>query len=379
MSRFDYDAGQSLFFGEERFTFPLSGSVTSDHRFTAKEQSFSNLHVAVEEQGRKGAKPHVLLLDADGNTVLDVAARASGAYGRLIGHVGAAVETFRWRKQGGKYGEPYMECWIRYATPRSNVPRRYRQLFVDTETTGLDPANDEILQLSIVDGDGRVVLAQTYRPEEHTTWPEAEAIHHIRPAAVRNSPTIRSSLTAIQSILDSAENLYAFNAPFDFAFLGNLGLRCDRERTHDTMREYARKMHGREYIKLTEAAREVGYAYRAHDATADCIATMQVQRKVDDRPLMTKDDFTKLCMRPCGVEDMRRSWVKFWVLLASAVVCAVLMIPVPVLLIPAGVLAYFAWAQARSNELQAQVNEAAGWPSGRDQRYLVRSEPKHAE
>ncbi len=383
MPRFNYDPGQSLFFGEERFTFQLSGSVASDYRFTEKQRSFSDLHVDIEEEGRAGAKPHVLLLDSNGKAVLDVAARATGAYGHLVNHVGDRVRTFRWVQRGGIYDKKYMECWIRYADPDNEdadeTPRKYEQLFLDTETTGLNPVNDEILQLSIVDGEGRVVWDRKYRPETHYAWPEAEAIHHISPAAVKGNPPICTDLQEIQSILDSTENLYAFNAPFDFAFLGNLGLHCDRERTHDTMREYARKVHGGEYIKLIEAAKEVGYSYKPHDAKADCIATMQVQRSVDGKPVMTSDDFAKRDMKPCDTNAMRRKWIMFYVLLAITVLLFVLTPFAPWVLILAIPAALFTWGQAHSNELQAQINEDAGLPSGREQRSLPRSRSRHAK
>lgn len=382
MSRFDYDTGQSLFFDEERFTFPLSGSVTSGGSLPTGNRSFANLHVELAEQERAGAKPHVTLLDSDGHVVLDVPARATGAYGRLTAHAGEPVESLRWRRKGGTSGAPYMECWIRYADYDDEETEerqfQYEQLFLDTETTGLDPARDEILQLAIADGEGRVVWDRKYKPTHHTAWPEAQTVHHISPESVRNCPAIQSDLDEIQSILDSAEHVYAFNAPFDFAFLGRLGLHCDRERTHDTMREYARKAHGREYIKLTEAAKEVGYSYKPHDAKTDCIATMQVQRSVDGKPVMTSDDFAKRDMKPCDIKAMRRKWIVYWVLLAVTVVFVALVFVSAWMLIPAALSALFTWSQAHSNELQAQINEAAGLPAGRDQRRLLRSKSKHA-
>lgn len=48
------------------------------------------------------------------------------------------------------------------------------------------------------------------------------------------------------------------------------------------------------------------------------------------------------------------------------------------MLIPAVLLAFFTWSQAHSNELQAQINEAAGLPVGREQKRLLPSKSRHA-
>lgn len=378
MSRFDTDRGQGLFFSEDRFTFPLTGSVTSDYSFQGKE-SFTDLRIKISEQDTSNVKPHVLLLDSKGHVVLNVGARAQGAYSLLLAHAHDSVASFRWTKNNNPYGNSYMTCWVRFGDQHvgSSNGGKYPQLFLDTETTGLDPNYDEILQLAIVDGEGRVIWDRKYKPENHLTWPEAEAIHHISPSSVSNKPSIHADLQEIQAILDAADNVYAFNAPFDFAFLGNAGLRCDSERTHDTMREYARKVHGSEYIKLTEAAKEVGHSYKPHDAKADCIATMQVQRSVDGKPVMTSDDFAKRDMKPCEVTAMRHKWIMFYVLLVITVLLFALTPFAPWVLLLAIPAALFTWGQAHSNELQAQINEAAGLPSGREQRRLLRSKSRH--
>lgn len=96
-----------------------------------------------------------------------------------------------------------------------------------------------------------------------------------------DKPPIADDLEEIQKILDSAQTVYAFNAPFDFAFLGALGLRIPSGSGHDTMREYGRKFHATDFIKLSKAAQEIGYSYHQHDAWADAYATMFVQRRVD--------------------------------------------------------------------------------------------------
>ena len=95
---------------------------------------------------------------------------------------------------------------------------------------------------------------------------------------------IDDDIKEIQDILDRTEQACAFNAEFDMAFLAELGLRLDTSKIVDTMRAYARKYHNRDFIKLTQAAKECGYSYHAHDALDDCRATLAVQKRVDARP-----------------------------------------------------------------------------------------------
>ena len=56
-------------------------------------------------------------------------------------------------------------------------------LVLDTETTGFGPSA-EILQLSIVNGLGEIVMNEYFRPARTTCWPGAEAVNHISPAMV---------------------------------------------------------------------------------------------------------------------------------------------------------------------------------------------------
>lgn len=49
---------------------------------------------------------------------------------------------------------------------------------LDTETTGLNPSFDEILQLSIIDSDTDEVLFYEYfKPAYTVCWEEAQALH----------------------------------------------------------------------------------------------------------------------------------------------------------------------------------------------------------
>lgn len=69
--------------------------------------------------------------------------------------------------------------------------RKGKIICIDIETTGLDAANDEILQISIINGRGKTLYNSYIRPEHKREWKEAEEINKIGWEAVKNAPTLR--------------------------------------------------------------------------------------------------------------------------------------------------------------------------------------------
>lgn len=243
-----------------------------------------------------GRKPHMAVKDRQGDIVFEVGAQQTGAYRTLQRFVGQRIHRFAWEELESAYGAgTYLQCRIQ-ADPRRSIPEGYSpipRIVIDTETTGLDPLDDEILQLSIIDGDGNTIIDRKYKPERTQAWPEAERINHISPASVADRPGIGTDLDEIQLILDRATEVCVYNAEFDLAFLGELGLRMDLAKVTDTMREYGAKYHGTQYWKLENAARECGYRYHAHDSLADCHATLVVQQRLDKDTGMSEGEHAR--------------------------------------------------------------------------------------
>ena len=65
-----------------------------------------------------------------------------------------------------------------------------RTVFLDLETTGLDPRADEIVEIGILDEDGQVLLDTLVRPVRHRSWPGAQRVDGIAPADVQDAPTL---------------------------------------------------------------------------------------------------------------------------------------------------------------------------------------------
>ena len=93
--------------------------------------------------------------------------------------------------------------------------------YLDTETTGLlskfSFADDEIVEIAIVDSDGRPVLNTLVKPTIKTSWRDAQRIHGISPSDVAGAPTLEDLLREIRSIVRNNQ-IVIYNAGFDTQF-----------------------------------------------------------------------------------------------------------------------------------------------------------------
>lgn len=65
------------------------------------------------------------------------------------------------------------------------------RVYLDTESTGLSPADDALLEIAITDDSGTPLLNTLIcPPATFTAWPAAQAVHGITAAMVRGAPTL---------------------------------------------------------------------------------------------------------------------------------------------------------------------------------------------
>ena len=166
------------------------------------------------------------------------------------------------------------------------------RIILDTETTGLDPMLDEILELSVIDADtGEVLHAQRYEPAIRMEWPAAEVINGISPRDVRGCPEIEDD-KRIQPLIDQADWIGGWNIKYDLAMLHAIEIdpRGDAEIV-DVMQMDAYLCGmitpdhptGR-WRKLATAAEWWGYDLQEgeqyHSSIVDCLATRHVWRSI---------------------------------------------------------------------------------------------------
>ena len=170
----------------------------------------------------------------------------------------------------------------------SNNPNR---VYLDTETTGLHPEEgDEILSLTIVDANGRLLFDERFKPKHKKEWPEAKAVNHISPDDVEHLTTIDAYMEQICRILDRiADEIVGYNIAFDIGFLKAAGATINPDAAIiDTMQEFmdafGNSNTGHRYQPLSMAAERLGYNWTSapHGSLSDTLACLAAQKCVDD-------------------------------------------------------------------------------------------------
>ena len=144
-------------------------------------------------------------------------------------------------------------------------------VYLDTETTGVS-ADDEIVELTIIDDDGEPLINTLVKPRYHTSWPDAQRVHGIAPIDLRHAPTQSQISDDIRKTV-KGKRVVIYNAPYDSQYLPELEeageVRC-------AMREFA-DWNKSKWINLGNATKIVGYEWEgAHRALADTKALRAV-------------------------------------------------------------------------------------------------------
>lgn len=160
-------------------------------------------------------------------------------------------------------------------------------LVLDTETTGLDPKADEILQISMIDGKGETVLNTYCKPVNKTEWTKAAEINGITPKRVANELPPTAYTTTVQRHINEADVIVHYNGQFDIKFLNAIGVTVPEDKLQfDVMRAFA-PIYGEKFNngnfknkKLVDAANYFKFKFDAHDSLEDCRATLYCYKKI---------------------------------------------------------------------------------------------------
>lgn len=171
---------------------------------------------------------------------------------------------------------------------------KQKPVYIDTETTGLD-RNAEIIEISIVDHDGTVLLDELVRPLRPIPA-GAMAVHHITNEMVANAKNWNVLWPTIRSLL-SGRVVGFYNEEFDMRMIQQTHAHFklpwqESFQTFCVMKLYAQyagewdpRHRSFRYFKLEDAGRQCRIALpNSHRATDDTLLTRALLHHIATQP-----------------------------------------------------------------------------------------------
>jgi DNA polymerase-3 subunit epsilon len=150
---------------------------------------------------------------------------------------------------------------------------------LDTETTGLK-RNDEIVQVSVINGAGNILLNNVLiKPAFATICPEAMAVHHITPDILKDAPSFREVEPCILNTIHG-KLLCIYNAAYDLRMLAQSGRQAQLpiEGVTCAMLEYAKWVG--DWDQYHSSFRWQKLQDGDHSSLGDCFATLDLIRRM---------------------------------------------------------------------------------------------------
>jgi DNA polymerase-3 subunit epsilon len=182
-------------------------------------------------------------------------------------------------------------------------------LFVDVETTGLDPVRDEIIELAMVrfsyDAEGHIFsIEDVYHGLQEPSVPITDEITKLTGIDASMVAGQRIDKEAVARLVEESDLILAHNAGFDRKFLERF---CDAF-THKpwgcTQSQIDWKSEGFEGTRLAYLAAGAGFFYDRHRALNDCHAAVALLTQA--LPQSGRNAFT------CLLEQARRKDVRLF-------------------------------------------------------------------
>lgn len=172
-------------------------------------------------------------------------------------------------------------------------------VYLDTETTGLDSA-DQVIELAVIDEDGNTLFDSRFKPTVEIN-PVAQEVHGIDANSLATCPTWRDQEGLVKEVL-LGKSVVIFNADFDLRIMRQTAnaFGCDVAWINQLQTLCAMKVAASCYgatnkygtISLANAALEAGVEWEgeAHTALADSQMTRKVLKAVAQRcePVLEK-------------------------------------------------------------------------------------------
>ena len=163
---------------------------------------------------------------------------------------------------------------------------RAKTLFFDLELTGVYD-HDEILSITIVDGNGELIMDTLVKPEHTHSWRRTERIHGITPDMVADAPLLDELAPRVREIFDAADHVIAYGVSTDYSHIKYIyESEAEREALHDKVcccaNEFVRYIHENRpdvvHASLTDAMACFGIEWEgvAHSSIADTLGCRKV-------------------------------------------------------------------------------------------------------
>ncbi len=146
--------------------------------------------------------------------------------------------------------------------------KRSRVLFFDLELTGVYD-HDEILSISITDGNGTVVMDTLVKPVHKKKWKQTERIHGITPAMVEDAPSLEELTPQIKDIFANADVLIAYGVSTDYSHIKYI---YDTVEEREALREKTRCA-AMEFVRYQSEH----YPDLVHASLSDAMALLQIE------------------------------------------------------------------------------------------------------
>lgn len=126
--------------------------------------------------------------------------------------------------ENGLRAEDYLSSLKVQQDERTAQNAHYSFVVLNMETTGLDGNEEDILQVVILDPDGKELLNQKCKPTKVKKWEDAAEVNEIWPKDVAFCPTFEQIAPYVQDVLSRATKIVAFSRQYKQWFLEAHGI-----------------------------------------------------------------------------------------------------------------------------------------------------------
>jgi DNA polymerase-3 subunit epsilon len=182
-------------------------------------------------------------------------------------------------------------------------------IIVDFETTGLDPAKEEVIEAGLVkfrysDADEITGVSGVFQSYNEPSVPVPALVTELTGITNDMVAGHRLDIAALEAFVADANIVIAHNAGFDRKFAERLSPTFEHRHWACTQTEIDWRKHGFGGAKLGYLLADIGYFHKAHRAVDDCHALVEIL--AHPLPAMTRPAFAEL------IDCARRTTARIW-------------------------------------------------------------------